>query len=67
MPDLIWNERIKMLATAFNTFGLGAILTGVVAPAANGLAEGALYVVAWLIFGALSTGAAQVILGRLRT
>jgi hypothetical protein len=65
---LIHNERIKLLAGAFNTIGLAFVIAGFVAPIVAGQASIArvlLGVLACLV-GAALHGCSQYILGRLQ-
>jgi len=49
--SLVHNERIKLLATASNNRGVGAILAGAMAPIVGRALGGPAHVVAWLVFG----------------
>ena len=64
--NLVHNERIKLLATALNNLGVGAILAGIVAPLVNGTLANPGSTIAWLVLGADLIAMAQVVLGRLR-
>ena len=59
------NERVKLLATALNNLGVGAILAGFAGPLVRGEVEG-LSVLAWVVIGLTLIGQAQLWLGRLR-
>jgi hypothetical protein len=63
--NLIHNERIKLLAGAFNTLGVGTILSGIVVPLVGGRFSGLMTPI-WLVVGAGMIGLAQAMLGRLR-
>jgi len=62
----IHNERTKLLASALNNFGVGAILAGIVASTVNGTLAGFGHVIAWLIIGAQSIVTAQLLLRTVR-
>ena len=62
---LVHNERTKLLATALNTTGVGAILAGIVAPAANGTLGDPSHIIAWVGLGLDLILMAQAALGRL--
>jgi hypothetical protein len=62
----IHNARVTLLATAFNTFGVGAIITGIVSPVVSGRVSDIAHIAAWAIFGCYSIATAQILLGRLR-
>jgi hypothetical protein len=64
--SLVHNERIKLLASALNNLGVGAILAGVVAPLVSGTFGGPGRVIAWIVMGADLIALAQLVLGRLR-
>jgi hypothetical protein len=51
LMSLIHNERVKLLATALNNLGVGAIVAGIVAPTVNGTVGGAAHILAWVVFG----------------
>jgi hypothetical protein len=63
---MIRNERIKLLATALNNLGIGAIITGIIAPFVHNELGSGWSVAGWFAGGALCIGAAQLLLGRLR-
>ncbi len=60
------NERIKLLATALNNLGVGAILTGIVAPVVNGTVSDLKHVILWCVLGVNLVTMAQVVLGRMQ-
>ena len=65
----IHNERIKLLATAFNNLALAVVVAGFIAPVTTGhLHEGgqAMTAVAWMCFGTGLHISAQTILGNLK-
>jgi len=62
----IHNERIKLLATALNNLGVGAVLAGIVAPLVSGVAGDLAHIVVWLALGADLIALAQAALGKLR-
>jgi hypothetical protein len=64
--SLIHNERTKLLATALNSLGVGAIIVGTVGPVVTGSHNDAVHVLLWLFFGADLIFFAQGFLGRLR-
>jgi hypothetical protein len=49
--NFIHNERIKLLATALNNLGIGAILAGIVAPLVNGTLARLDTTIVWLALG----------------
>ena len=63
---MIHNERIKLLATALNNLGVGAILAGAVAPTVSGTLGDVLHVGAWLAFGVNLIAMAQAVLGEIQ-
>jgi hypothetical protein len=65
-PPDVRNERAKLLATAFNNLGVGAILAGIIVPSANGSVADITHIAVWLIAGADLIWLAQIWLGRLR-
>jgi hypothetical protein len=56
------NERIKLLATACNNLGVGALLAGTIVPMVNGQSS----VLAWYAFGVVLIGVAQMVMGELK-
>jgi len=64
----IHNARVQLFATALNTLGIGAIISGVVVPEVNGAAPAAsaVHMLLWLALGIDLTALAQSRLGRLR-
>lgn len=64
--SLVRNERLKLLATALNNLGIGAMIAGIVAPLVNGSAGDFAHIAAWFIFGVDLIAIAQAVLGRLR-
>ena len=62
----IHSACIQLLATAFNSLGVGATLAGVVMPTMNGTVGDIAHISAWLAFGADSMAIAQIMLGRHR-
>ena len=75
MPHLVYNERVKLLATTLNTTAIAVIVTGAVAPTVGAL-YGTLATVPWWWLASVAStcfavGAgphlsAQYALGRLR-
>ena len=75
MPHLVYNERVKLLATTLNTTAIAVIVTGAVAPTVGAL-YGTLATIPWwwltsvastcFVVGAGLHLAAQYALGRLR-
>jgi len=63
----IHNERTKLLASALNNLGVGAIITGIVGPLVNDHVGSAVQTLEWFLLGANLMAAAQGLLGRLRT
>ena len=63
---MIHNERIKLLATALNNLGIGAIIAGIVAPMVQGTVGGWLSFVVWFATGIAFISGAWVVLGRIR-
>lgn len=63
--NLIRTERTKLLATAFNNLGVGAILAGVVVPTVNGTVADLIHVAAWIALGVCLIVYAQVWLERI--
>ena len=63
----VHNERIKLLATAFNNLGVGSIIAGTVAPTVSGRIGDFAHISAWVILGANLISLAWVLLGRLQT
>ena len=63
---MIHNERIKLLATAFNNLGVAAIVAGIFAPTVNGTVGDPLHITAWLAYGASFVAIAQLVLERLK-
>ena len=55
------NERIRLLATACNNLGVGALLGGTIVPMVNGQSS----IVWWYLFGVIWIGVAQLVLGEL--
>ena len=64
--SLIHNERIKLLASALNNLGIGAIIAGIVAPMVNGTLADFAHLATWLMLGGDLIVMAQVVLGRLQ-
>jgi hypothetical protein len=62
---VIRNERIKLLAAAFNNLGVGAILAGVIAPSVSGAVADPAHIAIWLAAGADLIWLGQIWLGRL--
>jgi hypothetical protein len=62
---VIRNERVKLLASAFNNLGVGAILAGVIAPSVHGTVADAAHIAIWLVAGADLIWLGQIWLGRL--
>ena len=62
---MIHTEQTKLLATAFNNLGVGAILAGVIVPTVNGTVADLGHVTAWVALGVSLIAYAQVWLGRL--
>jgi hypothetical protein len=65
----VHNARITLLATAVSNLALAVIVAGFVAPAVNGQLHGGWQTVttlAWIAFGIVLHGSAQLVLGRLR-
>jgi hypothetical protein len=60
------NERVKLLATALNNLGVGAILAGFVAPMVRGEINSLASVLVWAAIGVNCIVQAQLWLGRLR-
>jgi hypothetical protein len=60
------NERVKLLATALNNLGVGAILAGLVAPMVRGEINSLGSVLVWGAIGVNCIVQAQLWLGRLR-
>lgn len=58
---MIHIERTKLLATAFNNLGVGALLAGTIVPIVNGQGGS----LAWYVFGVVWIVAAQLVLGEL--
>jgi fucose permease len=58
-------ERTKLLATAFNNLGVGAILAGVIVPTVNGTVADLDHITSWVALGVCLIAYAQVWLGRL--
>jgi hypothetical protein len=56
------NERIKLLATALNNLGVGALLAGIVVPM---VVNGQGGVLGCYVLALLSFGVAQIVLGEL--
>ena len=55
------NERIRLLATACNNLGVGALLAGTIVPMVSGQSS----IVWWYLFGVIWIGVAQLVLGEL--
>jgi hypothetical protein len=66
-PDVIHNERIKLLAGALNNLGVGTMIAGLVAPLVNGVIGNFVQTIEWFMFGANLIAGAQGLPGRLRT
>jgi hypothetical protein len=64
--SLLHNERTKLLATALNNLGVGAIMAGIVAPVVNGMLGDPAHIAGWLMLGFDLIAMAQFVLGRLR-
>jgi len=73
--DLVYNDRIKYLATLTNTVAAATVAAGAIAPlvafsyGVPGPIEGTLAIaisLAWLLIGAVPHIAVRTILGRLR-
>ena len=62
---MIHIEQTKLLATAFNNLGVGAILAGVIAPTVNGSVADLVHIGAWIALGTSLITYAQVWLRRL--
>ena len=62
---MIHTEKTKLLATAFNNLGVGAILAGVIVPTVNGAVADVAHIAAWVALGISLIAYAQVWLGRL--
>jgi hypothetical protein len=62
---MIHIEQTKLLATAFNNLGVGAILAGVIVPTVNGTVADLAHIVAWVALGISLIAYAQVWLRRL--
>ena len=65
----VHNARIQLLATAVNNLALAVIVAGFIAPAVSGQLQGGSRVLvwlAWISFGSVLHGCAQLVLGRLR-
>ncbi|MGD0109226.1 MAG: hypothetical protein ABSC06_35090 [Rhodopila sp.] len=62
----IHNERTKLLATALNNIGVGAILAGIVTPMIRGDINAVASFVVWLVIGLDFLWLAYIVLGRLR-
>jgi fucose permease len=62
---VIHTEQTKLLATAFNNLGVGAILAGVIVPTVNGTVADVAHIAAWVALGISLIAYAQVWLGRL--
>ena len=58
---MIHNERIKLLATAFNNLGVGSLLACIVVPWINHSLLG-IAALGWYVFGLLSIATAQLVL-----
>jgi hypothetical protein len=61
------NERVKLLATAMNNLGVGAIIAGFLAPLVRGEINSLASVLIWLMIGLQFIAQAQLWLGRLRS
>jgi fucose permease len=62
---MIRTEQTKLLATAFNNLGVGAILAGVIVPTVNGTVADLSHIAAWVALGVSLIAYAQVWLERL--
>ena len=64
--NLVYNERLKLLATALSALGVGVIVAGIVAPLVDGRLARADLIVVWLAAGGDLIALALLLLGRLR-
>jgi hypothetical protein len=55
------DEQIKLLATALNNLGVGALLAGTIVPAVSGQSSS----LAWYVFGVVWIAIAQLVIGEL--
>jgi hypothetical protein len=62
---MIRTELTKLLATAFNNLGVGAILAGVIVPTVNGTVADLSHIAAWVALGVSLIAYAQIWLERL--
>ena len=62
---MIRTEQTKLLATAFNNLGVGAILAGVIVPTVNGTVADLSHIAAWVALGVSLIAYAQIWLERL--